>query len=141
MKRFKLFSIYWIAALFWISPVQMVWAQNQENAEVVRQIEQAIANRDMRSLMRVMGNDITIRIFNESNSYSAAQARYILDEFFREHPARGFKFSEVSLGTTSHFAVGDYQDRGDDKKLRVYVRIRREGREWLLRELRISENR
>jgi hypothetical protein len=121
--------------------ISSVQAQNsgQDTPDVVRRIEQAIANHDMRSLMRDVGDPLTVRIFNSSNTYSPAQARYVLEDFFRDHPTRNFRFGEVSVGTTSHFAVGDFKDRNGENTLRVYARIRREGRDWLLRELRISE--
>lgn len=95
---------------------------------------------DARGLLAEAGSRVEVALFGSSTLYSRSQAQYVLHDFFRSYPPRGFEVREMSSAAGSAFLVGDYFVEGQEEPLQVYVRLRQvKTATWEIRELRIDE--
>ena len=104
---------------------------------VLQRAERALATGDARALLRLSADRIEIALPESSQLYTQAQARYVLDMFFREHPPKAFRFDEPSRTERGWFASGIYEVAGGNRSLRCYVQVRKRASRWEVRELRI----
>ncbi|HRR08601.1 MAG TPA: DUF4783 domain-containing protein [Rhodothermales bacterium] len=108
-----------------------------DGSEVLRKIESGLASNDLRAVLQFASDPIFVRTPEDNASYSPVQARYVLESFFRSQPARGFRFNDLSPGKNAAFATGDFRSR-NGQPLRIYVRLRKNGSTWELKEVRIT---
>lgn len=104
---------------------------------VLQRAERALASGDTRALLRLSADRIEITLLESGQLYTQAQARYVLDMFFREHPPKAFRFDEPSRTERGWFASGTYDVASGNRSLRCYVQVRKRAGRWELRELRI----
>jgi len=71
--------------------------------------------------------------------YSRAQATYVLEDFFRQHPPERFTLGRTSKVAGSWIAAGVYWYRQGEDPFQVYLRLRQKDRRWVLREIRIEQ--
>lgn len=108
-----------------------------DGTEVLRKIESGFSSNDLRAVLQFASDPIFVRTPEDNASYSPIQARYVLESFFRSQPSRGFRFSDLSPGKNAAFATGDFRSR-NGQSLRIYVRLRKNGSTWELKEVRIT---
>lgn len=127
----------WLCGMLWVAAAAWQPAEAQDSeAVVLARIETAFAQGNVAGLLERAADRLDITMFGTSAVYSRAQAQYVLEGFFRDYPPRPFRFQEPSRRDENCFVTGRY-GYGDDP-LRVYVRLRRQGADWELREIRID---
>lgn len=133
----RILQFIWLFLALISSPFAV--AAQDDGTEPLKRIESALASADTRGLLQYANGSLALRLGREGMDYSVGQARYVLEDFLREHPARRFRFTNISPGLNSASATGTYRDRsGND--IRVYARLRKNGNRWELRELRLSQD-
>lgn len=128
-----------LAGLLWLSLAAGAPAAAQElGRDALAPLEQALAGGDVETLLGQTAERIDITVFGASAVYSRSQAQYVLKDFFREYPPRRFRFQEPSQREENWFAAGQYWYEQSETPLWVYVRLRRQGAQWELREIRVD---
>ena len=112
-------------------------AQDSERA-MLEQLQAAIAAGDADRVFAPAADRVDVSILGASDIYSRAQARYVMAEFFRQHPPERFTFEPATRREGNCFAGGAYVGARGDPPLWLYVRLRQVGREWELREIRVE---
>ena len=124
-----------LGLLLLLGSVQPARAQASDTT-LLAEIETALGRGDVGMLLGRSAERLEISLFGSGAAYSQAQAQYVLQEFFRDFPPQGFRFQPPSRHEDSALASGTY--RQSDAPLAVYVRLRREGARWELKEIRID---
>lgn len=103
-------------------------------------IERAFRTGDAQALLEDAAERIEIMFFGQGMLYSRAQARYVMQDFFRQYPPVQFRMQHASTTGGSWFGTGTYAYERGERPLQVYVRLKRQGRDrWEVREIRIEE--
>lgn len=116
------------AAMMAVNP-----ALAQQN-EVVDQIKEAIKTGSAKELSKHLNQTIDVTIDGKLQSYSKAQAEFVLRDFFKTHPPTGF--SIIHQGSSKGgqpYAIGDYLTGSD--KYRVWMKIKIAGNDQLIQEI------
>lgn len=113
-------------------------AAQEAGQDVLKQIEAAFEQGSVAGLLGRGTDRIDITILGSGSVYSRAQAQYVLERFFREHPPQRFRLDAPYRRDDNAFASGRYWYAQGESPLWVYIRLRREGANWELREIRID---
>lgn len=75
----------------------------------------------------------------ENGYYSASQAYYLLENYFRSRKVLGFEFSTIGESDTNPYATGgaSFNFKGSREYAQVYVSLSRTGRQWLITQINI----
>lgn len=101
-------------------------------------LEWAFSHADVDSIASLSASRIEISVLGKSRLYSRTQSRYVLKEFFDQYPPVRVSFSDPSTTEKGIFAAGTYRFASNREPLRLYVRLRRDGSSWALREIVIE---
>lgn len=137
MHSFRLISGL---ALLLIASVVFVAAPAfaQVERSALEEIEAALGEADVNALNERAAERVELTLFGSAAMYSRGQAMYVLAEFFREYPPRRVDFSDPSRSGGNWFALGQYHYERGENPLRVFIRLRSNGGQWQLREVRIE---
>lgn len=116
-----------------------VCAQPADVPVEVEAMADAFGEGDVRALLTRTSERLEIAVFGASRLYSRSQARYVLEAFFRDYAPDRFDLRDVARAGGGAFAEGDYWYARGASPLRVYLRLRREGGSWELREILIEQ--
>lgn len=114
-----------------------VRAQNT-GRDAILQLQKAFEQGSPEMLLGGSSERLDITLFGASAIYSRAQAQYVMKNFFREYPPVRFRLQEPSQREDNWFVAGSYWYGHAADPLWVYVRLRRQGDSWELREIRID---
>ena len=103
------------------------------------QVERAFQQGDERNLLAAAADRLEIAVLEAPSFYSRAQAMYVMEDFFRTYPPKQFDMQDASPSGGSLYAPGLYWSTSQSEPLRVYIRLRRTGQQWELREIRIEQ--
>ncbi len=75
----------------------------------------------------------------ENGYYSANQAYYLLENYFRSRKVLGFEFSTIGESDSNPYATGgaSFNIKGSREYAQVYVSLSRTGRQWLITQINI----
>ncbi len=75
----------------------------------------------------------------ENGYYSASQAYYLLENYFRSRKVLGFEFSTIGESDSNPYATGgaSFNFKGSREYAQVYVSLSRAGRQWLITQINI----
>jgi hypothetical protein len=109
-------------------------AQAQVPEEVIEAIRAAVDAADAEALSNLGGGRLEVGLFGAARLYSRSQARHVLGEFFRQFPPARLSIREAVSTEHAWFAASDYHRAEGRGPFRLYLRIRRDGDRWVLRE-------
>lgn len=105
-----------------------------QKSEVVDQIKEAIKAGSAKELSRHFNQTIDVTIDGKLQSYSKAQAEFVLRDFFKAHPPAAFDIiHQGSSKGGQPFAIGEYTSGTD--KYRVWMKIRTANKDQLIQEI------
>ncbi len=102
-------------------------------------LHQAFVDGDAHALLDGAADRVELALPGRSKLYSRAQATYVLQDFFRQFPPDRFEIDREAKLEDSWIASGTYWHRQDEVPFKVYVRMRRKGDRWELREMHIEQ--
>lgn len=102
---------------------------------VVRRLERG----DAKALMVSSADRLELALFGATRRYSRAQATYVIEDFFRQYPPRRVIRVEGAGTDQAWFGSLSYEYARGSRPLDLFVRMRREGSEWVLNELIVRE--
>jgi hypothetical protein len=104
-------------------------------------VEDAFRAGDAGALLSGAADRLDVIIFGKGASYSRAQARQVLSEFFRRHPPGRVSFEQEVLAEDRRSVIGEYWVVGDHAEpISVFVRLRAREAGWQLRSVRIEQS-
>lgn len=76
-------------------------------ADTADDVAAAIRTGDAHQVAGYFGDNVDLKVLEQENIYSKAQAELILDDFFVKHPVKGFTIVHKSIPKNdSQFAIG-----------------------------------
>jgi hypothetical protein len=105
------------------------------------EIENAINSGDVSVISRYLGSQTYFSLTNGINGYySANQAFYVLENFFKIYRVTKFKLNNIRSGISNPYATGTYfyDQRGKRGSAQVYISLTRTGTNWNISQLTIN---
>ncbi len=89
-----------IAVLCFVLPMSLI-------ADIPDDVAAAIRTGDAHKVAEYFATSVDLKVLEQENIYSKAQAELILDDFFAKHPVKGFTIVHKSVPKNdSQFAIG-----------------------------------
>jgi Domain of unknown function (DUF4783) len=109
-------------------------ARAQVPEDLIESVRAAVDAGDAEALSDLGGERLEVGLFGAARLYSRSQATHVLGEFFRQFPPARLSIREAVSTEYAWFAASDYHRVEGREPYRVYLRIRRDGDRWVLRE-------
>ena len=106
---------------------------------LVQTLRTAVDKADVDRLVALGEARIEVGLFGAARLYSRSQARRVLLRFFRDNPPARLTIRESVATNRAWFASGDFHRLGGRDPLRVFIRLRKTGDIWQLREFVVLE--
>ena len=115
---------------FCLMSASTVYAQN----EIFNPIKEVLKTGNAKEVSQYLNQSIDISVDGSLNTYSKAQAEFVLRDFFKKHPPTDFTIvhSGASKGGLQ-YAIGRYQSNTESYNL--MVRVKEVGGQNLIHEL------
>ena len=110
------------------------WAQS----DVIGQVRETIKAGSAKELSKYLNQTVDVMIGDKLETYSKAQAEFVLREFFKQHPAS--EFNIIHQGSSKGgqpFAIGLY--KSGSETYRVFMKIKNVDNQQLVHEIRFSK--
>lgn len=108
-----------------------------QDAAALAALGAALEDGDSGRLLDGACERVELSLFGQGARYSRGQAALVLRDFFRRFPPMRVQLSEPSVVDDGRAAMGRYwTDEGNP--LGIYIRLEREGDDWLLAVLRVD---
>jgi Domain of unknown function (DUF4783) len=150
-KFLKPVIIFFIIQLFYAN----IFAQSETYSEkhsrhdnaklssdvIFNEISDGISSGNVTAISQYLSGQTYLNLLNGIGGYySANQAYYVLEDFFKSHPAVSFDFSDIQNNSGNSFATGtySYQLNGVNKNAQVYVSLKLAGKEWKITQISIN---
>ncbi|MCU0359018.1 MAG: DUF4783 domain-containing protein [Cyclobacteriaceae bacterium] len=122
---------YLTAFLFWIA---LVVASSAQTNAVIEQVREAIKTGSAKELAKHLNTTVDVTLDGKPNTYSKAQAEFVLRDFFKANPPN--EFSIIHQGSSKGgqpFAIGQYKT--GNTTYRVWMKIRVSGNQSFVQEI------
>src|SRR6478736_4242162 len=98
----------------------LVFAQN----DIFNPIKEVIKTGNAKEVSQYLSQSVDISVDGNLNTYSKAQAEFVLRDFFKNHPPTDFNFvhSGASAKKELQYAIGRYQSNSESYTLMVRVK-------------------
>ena len=117
--------------ILWLFALTSVLGQS--NA-VIDQVKESVKAGSAKELARYLNASVDFTIDGKPNTYSKAQAEFVLRDFFKANPPN--EFSIIHQGSSKGgqpFAIGQY--KSGDNTYRVWMKIKSVGNQSLVQEI------
>lgn len=113
-------------------------ANSQGKADVVSDIKETIKAGSAKELARYLYQTVDINLEGKQESYSKAQAEFVLRDFFKAHVPNDFTIIHKGSSKSGQpFAIGQYKSGADN--YRVFMKIKTVNDEQLIHEISFSK--
>ena len=99
-------------------------------------IRKAISGQDAHAMSKYFYKTVDVSVPDTDNSFAAAQAEFVLKEFFTRYPKRDFRMTHEDQSGSTFYMEGDYWSGRDRFAWSVYFRKRDE--KYAIREIRFD---
>lgn len=100
-----------------------IYLQGAAQIDVIRSVENALKSSSSKELVKYLNQTIELNLDGEISTYTKTHAEYVLREFFKKNPSKGFEI--IHNGNSKgglRYAIGKYTcKRG---YFRVWMRIK-----------------
>jgi len=97
-------------------------------------LRRAMIKGDAKALVSVASEGVDLAFDGESRTYSRSHARRVLKKYFSKHRFRSFSVIDFTKTSRGWFLEGRLGAR-EHRPVRIYIRLIRSERGWILREL------
>jgi hypothetical protein len=120
----------WVFTVFFILSSHLIWAQ----AEIFEPMKDALKAGNAKELAKYFNQSVDINLEGEVNTYSKAQAEFVLREFFKKHPTSDFSIEHTGSSKSGlQYAIGNYKSNND--QFNVLLRVKQAGVVYLIHEI------
>ena len=124
-----------------IPPVQQELVDSREDyRKLFTYIQSTLSSGNISGLAQHLAPQVQVNFRGaESGYYSANQAYYLLENYFRSRKVLGFEFSTIGESDSNPYATGgaSFNFKGNREYAQVYVSLSRTGRQWLITQINI----
>ncbi|MGQ1787574.1 MULTISPECIES: DUF4783 domain-containing protein [unclassified Saccharicrinis] len=106
-------------------------------AQLPNAIIEATKTSDAAELSKYFNSKIELVLPQKSGVFSSAQAKLVLDEFFKKNPVRSFHIIHQGVRENSSFAIGKYQT--NNSTYRFYFLTKNKDSKTFIHQLRIEQ--
>ncbi|MBX2965005.1 MAG: DUF4783 domain-containing protein [Cyclobacteriaceae bacterium] len=110
------------------------WQAVAQGNNVVDLVKESIKAGSAKELAKYLNTSVDVTIDNKPETYSRAQAEFVLRDFFKANPPS--EFNIIHQGSSKGgqpFAIGQYKSGGNT--FRVWMKIRISGNQSLVQEI------
>jgi hypothetical protein len=107
-------------------------------SDVINQVKETIKAGSAKELSKFLHNTVDVTLEGDVQSYSKAQAEYVLRDFFKQHPPN--EVNIIHQGSSKGgqpFAILQYKSGGDT--FRLFMKIKSTGNVQLLDDIRFTK--
>lgn len=130
-----------VLALFMVLVLVADGTAAAQDTPDLRTVRDAFVQGDAKMLLDAAGDRVEIALMGQGQLYSRAQATYVMQDFFREHPPEQFSLEPGYGDEGSWIVAGEYWYRQEEASLQVYIHLRLKEKQWEVREIRIEPRR
>lgn len=117
-----------------LSPTKTEIAQ-----DITDEIASAIKSGNSRGIAAFFTDNVDLKVLNQEDVYSKAQAELIVKDFFAKHPVKNFSIGHRSSKVDSQFAIGTLET--SNGKYRITILLKKSTDRLVVQQFRIeSEN-
>lgn len=144
-------TIYIIISLFFFSvnfpqqnnllPKKEKSYKEQKETEIFQDLENNIREANIVGISKYFGQQTYFSLSNGiSGYYSANQAYYVLEDFFKIYKVTSFKFDHIKTDKNTSYATGKYgyENKGKRSIAQVYISVKKIGNNWNITQLTIN---
>ena len=116
----------------------LVAFQSLAQTDVINQVKETIKAGSAKELSRYLHNTVDVTLEGNVQSYSKAQAEFVLRDFFKQHPPS--EFSIIHQGSSKGgqpFAIGQFKSGGET--YRVFMKIKAINSQQLVHEISFAK--
>ncbi len=120
----------WAFTVIFILASHLLWAQ----ADIFAPIKDALKTGSAKEAVKYFNQSLDINLEGEINTYSKAQAEFVLRDFFKKHPPTDFTI--VHTGSSKgglQYAIGNLKSNNDTYN--VLIRVKQAGNDYLVHEI------
>lgn len=124
-------------AIFFVFIISSFTIRAQNN-DIIGQVSETIKAGSAKELSKYLNQTVDVMIDEKLESYSKAQAEFLLRDFFKAHPAS--EFNIIHHGSSKGgqpFAIGLY--KSGKETFRVFMKVKNVGKDQLVHEIRFSK--
>ena len=126
MKKIIVVGILWLLVL-------PSWSQN-----IFAPMKDAVKAGNAKDLVKYFNTSIDLNLEGEVNTYSKAQAEFVLRDFFKKHAPTDFNIVHTGASKAGlQFAIGKYQSGTDSYD--VLMRVREVEKNYLIHEMSFTK--
>ena len=121
-----------------LSFLTFTWVSGQNQHDIIEQVRETIKAGSAKDLSKFLNQTVDVMIDEQLQSYSKAQAEFVLRDFFKNHPAA--EFTIIHQGSSKGgqpFAIGLY--KSGEETYRVFMKIKASDKQQLVHEIRFSK--
>jgi len=97
-------------------------------------MKEALKAGSAKELVKYVNQSVEINVEGEINTYSKAQAEFVLRDFFKKYPVTDFSISHTGSSKSGlQYAIGTYKSNGN--QLTVLIRLKQTGTTHLIHEI------
>ena len=116
-----------------LQSVVACWAQN-----IFNPMKDAVKSGDAKELVKYFNNSIDLNLEGEVNTYSKAQAEFVIRDFFKKHAPTDFNIVHTGASKAGlQFAIGKYSSGTDSYD--VLMRVREVEKSYLIHEMSFTK--
>lgn len=127
-----------VASIFFIIILGSFFNSRGQNSDIISQVSETIKAGSAKELSKYLNQTVDVMIEEKLESFSKAQAEFVLRDFFKAHPAS--EFNIIHQGSSKGgqpFAIGLY--KSGKETYRVFMKIKNVGNQPLVHEIRFSK--
>ncbi len=97
----------------------------QTTEQNLSQIERGLRKGEVALILPYLHDPVEIAIGGKAKMYSRIQAEYVLKDFFKSHPPKGFTFMHRGRSENVLYAIGTYHAQGEQWDVSIFGRVER----------------
>ena len=106
-------------------------------ADIIDDIAGAIRSGNAKEISKYFSGNVELKVLDQENIYSKAQAELIIRDFFTKHPVKNFTLAHKSTAKPdSQFAIGTLET--SNGKYRVHYFLKKTGDKLMIQQFRIE---
>jgi len=120
----------WIFTVVFVLISHLMWAQS----DIFEPMKDALKAGSAKELAKYLNQSVDINLEGEVNTYSKAQAEFVLRDFFKKYPASDFTVEHTGSSKSGlQYAIGNYKSNND--QFNVLIRVKQASNMYLVHEI------
>jgi hypothetical protein len=120
----------WVFIIVFALISHLMWAQT----DIFVPMRDVLKTGNAKELAKYFNQSVDINLEGEVNTYSKAQAEFVLRDFFKKYPSSDFTIEHTGASKSGlQYAIGNYKSNND--QFNVLIRVKQSGSAYLIHEI------